>query len=174
MELTSRVHHALAARVNNLVISDPLGALPEFLGGPEACSASVGNIPGAIEPRCEPFTGMRDRPATTGIGHNLARKHSFGASARQRQAFRLPPAPVVPTRRHEARRPILITRNEASSEWSEVFPRATCTVALVDRPTHRAEIIEIQAESYRLKESEERADVEAKARKAEPTQPQRA
>lgn len=72
----------------------------------------------------------------------------------------------IVTRRHEARKPILITTNKPFSEWSEVFPHATCTVTLVDRLTHRAEIIEIQAESYRLKESKERREAKAKARKA--------
>jgi hypothetical protein len=52
-------------------------------------------------------------------------------------------------------------------------PHATCTVTLVDRLTHRAEIIEIEAESYRLKESKERREAKAKARKAKASQPQR-
>jgi len=43
-------------------------------------------------------------------------------------------------------------------------------VTLVDRLTHRAEIIEIQAESYRLKESKERREAKAKARKAKAPQ----
>lgn len=80
----------------------------------------------------------------------------------------------IVTRRHEARKPILITTNKPFSEWSEVFPHATCTVTLVDRLTHRAEIIEIQADSYRLKESKERREAKAKARKAKVTQPKKA
>ena len=76
----------------------------------------------------------------------------------------------IVTRRHEARKPILMTTNKAFSEWTEVFPHATCTVTLVDRLTHRAEIIEIQADSYRLKESKERREAKAKARKAKSTQ----
>jgi DNA replication protein DnaC len=79
----------------------------------------------------------------------------------------------IVTRRHEARRPILITTNKPFSEWNEVFPHATCTVTLVDRLTHRAEIIEIDAESYRLKESKERREAKAKARKAKASQPKR-
>lgn len=80
----------------------------------------------------------------------------------------------IVTRRHEARKPILITTNKPFSEWSEVFPHATCTVTLVDRLTHRAEIIEIQAESYRLKESKERREAKAKARKAKAPPPAKA
>jgi DNA replication protein DnaC len=60
---------------------------------------------------------------------------------------------------------------KALSDWTEVFPHATCTVTLVDRLTHRAEIIEIQADSYRLKESKERREAKAKARKAKATHP---
>jgi hypothetical protein len=37
-----------------------------------------------------------------------------------------------------------------------VFPHAACTVTLVDRLVHRAEIIEIEGASYRLKEAKER------------------
>jgi len=51
----------------------------------------------------------------------------------------------------------LITTNRPFSEWGEVFPNASCVVSLVDRLVHNAEIIPIEAESYRLKEAKERA-----------------
>ena len=55
--------------------------------------------------------------------------------------------------------PMLVVSNETTnkpfSEWSEVFPHAACVVTLVDRLIHRAEVIEIDAESYRLKEAKE-------------------
>jgi len=63
----------------------------------------------------------------------------------------------VVTRRYEAGRSILVSTNKAFSEWPTVFPHAACTVTLVDRLVHRAEIIEIEGESYRLKEAKERA-----------------
>ena len=64
----------------------------------------------------------------------------------------------VVTRRYEdGHKPTLITTNKAFSEWSEVFPNATCVVTLVDRLVHRSEIVSIQGESYRLKEAKERA-----------------
>ena len=47
--------------------------------------------------------------------------------------------------------------NRPFSEWGEVFPNASCVVSLVDRLVHNAEIIPIEAESYRLKEAKERA-----------------
>ncbi len=61
----------------------------------------------------------------------------------------------VVTRRYDAERAIMLTTNKPFSEWSEVFPHAACTVTLVDRLVHRAEVIEVAAESYRLKEAKE-------------------
>ena len=42
------------------------------------------------------------------------------------------------------------------------------TVTLVDRLIHRSEIIEIEGESYRLKEAKELKDAKAKSRKENP------
>jgi DNA replication protein DnaC len=63
----------------------------------------------------------------------------------------------VVTRRYDAHKPIVLSTNKAFSEWSEVFPHAACTVTLVDRLVHRSEIIEIEGDSYRLKEAKERS-----------------
>ena len=48
----------------------------------------------------------------------------------------------------------------------EVFPNAACVVSLVDRLVHRAEVIAIEGESYRVKEARERAEQRAKKRSA--------
>ncbi|MGC4070369.1 MAG: ATP-binding protein [Polyangiaceae bacterium] len=72
----------------------------------------------------------------------------------------------VVTRRYEAQKPILVTTNKAFNEWSEVFPHAACTVTLVDRLIHRAEIIEIEGASYRLKEAKERKAEKTKSRRS--------
>jgi DNA replication protein DnaC len=61
----------------------------------------------------------------------------------------------VVTRRHDAQKPVLLSTNKPFTEWSEVFPHAACVVTLVDRLIHRAEVIEVHAESYRLKEAKE-------------------
>jgi len=61
----------------------------------------------------------------------------------------------VVTRRYDTQKPVLLSTNKAFSEWSEVFPHAACVVTLVDRLIHRAEVIDIEAESYRLKEAKE-------------------
>lgn len=64
----------------------------------------------------------------------------------------------VVSRRHAASKPILLSTNLAFTDWPTVFPHATCTIALVDRLTHRADIIKIEGQSWRRKESKERND----------------
>jgi DNA replication protein DnaC len=51
----------------------------------------------------------------------------------------------------------LVTTNRPFSEWNETFPSASCVVSLIDRLIHRAEIVQIEGESYRLKEAKEHA-----------------
>ncbi|MBI5480288.1 MAG: ATP-binding protein [Deltaproteobacteria bacterium] len=58
------------------------------------------------------------------------------------------------TRRHE-RRSTIVTTNLAFAEWHTVFPNAACATALIDRLTHRAEILAIEGESYRKREAEQ-------------------
>jgi DNA replication protein DnaC len=72
----------------------------------------------------------------------------------------------VITRRYQLRRPVVLTTNKSFREWNEVFPNATCVVALVDRLVHRSEILSIDGESYRLKEARERAARRAGERSA--------
>lgn len=62
----------------------------------------------------------------------------------------------VITRRYEGPRSIVLSTNKPFAEWSEVFPHAACTVTLIDRLLHRAEIIDISGDSYRFKEAKER------------------
>ena len=62
----------------------------------------------------------------------------------------------VVSRRHAAKRPTVLSTNLAFKEWGTVFPNATCTVALVDRLTHRADVIRIEGKSWRRKEAMER------------------
>jgi len=75
----------------------------------------------------------------------------------------------IVTRRHDAEKPVLISTNKAFNDWNEVFPHAACTVTLVDRLIHRSEIIEIEGESYRLKEAKERKAAKVKSRKEKST-----
>lgn len=72
----------------------------------------------------------------------------------------------VVTRRYEAHKPILLSTNKAFTEWNEVFPHAACVVTLVDRLVHRAEVIDIEADSYRLKEAKELRSQRSKLRRS--------
>lgn len=62
----------------------------------------------------------------------------------------------VVNRRYESGRPIVVTTNRSFTEWGELFPSATCVVPLVDRLVHHCEIVEIDGESYRLREARQR------------------
>jgi DNA replication protein DnaC len=57
------------------------------------------------------------------------------------------------SRRH-ARRSTVVTTNLAFKQWSTVFPGAACVGALVDRFSHQCHPIDIDAESWRNKESQ--------------------
>lgn len=63
----------------------------------------------------------------------------------------------VVNRRYEQGRSIVITTNRAFQDWADLFPNATCVVPLVERLVHKSDIIDIDGESYRLKEARERA-----------------
>ncbi len=71
----------------------------------------------------------------------------------------------VVSRRYE-KRATVITTNKPFAEWGEVFPNATCVVTIVDRLVHRCEVVNLDGESYRLKESKEAASQRAKKRAA--------
>jgi DNA replication protein DnaC len=69
------------------------------------------------------------------------------------------------SRRYE-QKSTLITTNRPFAEWREVFPNAACVVSLVDRLVHKAEIIALDGESYRLKEAKELSEQRAQRRRA--------
>jgi DNA replication protein DnaC len=51
---------------------------------------------------------------------------------------------------------IIVTSNLPFSEWAQVFGNERMTGALLDRLTHHSHILEINGESYRLKEAKKR------------------
>jgi DNA replication protein DnaC len=52
---------------------------------------------------------------------------------------------------------IVVTTNKPFGEWNAIFPSASCVVSLIDRLVHNSEILNIEADSYRLKESQEKS-----------------
>lgn len=70
----------------------------------------------------------------------------------------------VISRRHE-KKSTLVTTNKPFNEWGESFANASCLVSIIDRLVHHAEIITIDAASFRLKDSEEEAAKRRQARK---------
>lgn len=67
----------------------------------------------------------------------------------------------VVSRRYE-KKSLVVTTNLAFKDWSTIFPSAVCATALVERVIHHADVVTIEGESYRLRESES----DAKARRA--------
>lgn len=61
----------------------------------------------------------------------------------------------VVTRRYQ-KVATVITTNKPFTQWHEIFPNASCVVTLIDRLTHQAEVVQIEADSYRLKEARAR------------------
>jgi DNA replication protein DnaC len=74
----------------------------------------------------------------------------------------------IVSRRYEEKS-TLITTNRPFAEWNQVFPNAACVVSLIDRLVHHAEILAIEAESYRLKEAKEHSEQRRKQRAARKT-----
>jgi len=60
----------------------------------------------------------------------------------------------VINRRYE-RKPIIVTTNRPFKEWNEVFPNATCIITMLDRLLHHADVMVIEGDSYRVRESEQ-------------------
>ncbi|HEY6399538.1 MAG TPA: IS21-like element helper ATPase IstB [Solirubrobacteraceae bacterium] len=69
----------------------------------------------------------------------------------------------VISRRYE-KKSLVLTTNLAFADWHTVFPSATCATALVERVVHHADIVKIDGESYRLRESKQDADTRSARR----------
>ena len=75
----------------------------------------------------------------------------------------------VVTRRYDKGKSIVLSTNKPFAEWPTVFPNAGCVVTLVDRLIHRAEVVTLDADSYRLHEAKTRAERRRKSTKAAST-----
>jgi DNA replication protein DnaC len=51
------------------------------------------------------------------------------------------------------KKPLVLTTNLPFKQWPTIFPGAGCTVALIDRVVHHAEVITVEGDSYRLREA---------------------
>jgi DNA replication protein DnaC len=71
----------------------------------------------------------------------------------------------VVSRRYE-NKSLVLTTNLAFADWHTIFPSATCATALVERVVHHADIVKIDGESYRLRESQQAADTRGASRRA--------
>jgi len=71
----------------------------------------------------------------------------------------------VVSRRYE-KKSLVLTTNLAFAEWHTIFPSATCATALIERVVHHADIVKIEGESYRLRESELAANTRRDSRRA--------
>lgn len=74
----------------------------------------------------------------------------------------------VINRRYQEK-PIILTTNKIFTEWGSMFPSSTCVVTMVDRLIHKAEVLKIEADSYRVKEAKEREDRRRAKRAKKPT-----
>jgi DNA replication protein DnaC len=62
----------------------------------------------------------------------------------------------VVSRRYQ-KKSLVLTTNLAFRDWHTIFPTATCATALVERVVHHADVVNIEGESYRLREAERNA-----------------
>lgn len=49
----------------------------------------------------------------------------------------------------------MITTTKSFTEWRDIFPNATSVVSIIDRLLHHSEIVNLEGQSYRLKESKD-------------------
>jgi DNA replication protein DnaC len=71
----------------------------------------------------------------------------------------------VISRRYE-KKSLVLTTNLAFAEWHTIFPTATCATALIERVVHHADVVKIEGESYRLRESEREATARRTSRRS--------
>ena len=69
----------------------------------------------------------------------------------------------VVSRRYE-KKSLIMTTNLVFKDWHSIFPTATCAHALIERVVHHADVVKIEGNSYRLRESEDAANSRASGR----------
>jgi DNA replication protein DnaC len=74
----------------------------------------------------------------------------------------------VVSRRYE-KKSIVVTSNLAFADWNTIFPNAACATALIERLIHHSDIITIEGDSYRARESNAEASKRRAARRSKAT-----
>jgi DNA replication protein DnaC len=67
------------------------------------------------------------------------------------------------------KKPLVLTTNLHFSHWPNIFPGAACTIALIDRVVHHADIIPIEGKSYRLRDATENKKKRSRSRRKRKT-----
>lgn len=160
--MTTRAYICLRVRrANNARLARPVAAAILATGAVVAPVDVLVNLTAYVK-----WVNGQRRPHTAA----LLEDRRGGAREDVRTALRAA-APMPGKRRatHRARgyekKPLVLTTNLAFADWHTVFPSATCATALVERVVHHADIVKIEGESYRLRESQLDADKRGASRR---------
>jgi DNA replication protein DnaC len=58
----------------------------------------------------------------------------------------------IVAKRYDRRKPLIVTSNKSWSAWGDILPDQVMTAAILDRLLHRSITLNIQGESYRLRQ----------------------
>lgn len=56
------------------------------------------------------------------------------------------------------KRSLVLTTNQAFSDWPTIFPNASCATALIDRVIHHCDLVTIEGDSFRRREAQSSLD----------------
>jgi DNA replication protein DnaC len=109
-----------------------------------ACHDLVGRFRKAV--RCDRV----DRLLTTMLRPKLLILDEIGYTPRDRSEATF--LFEVVAKRYDRRKPMVVTSNKSWGAWGDILPDQVMTAAILDRLLHRSVTINIQGESYRLRE----------------------
>ena len=151
------------SQAENLILLGPNGVGKSMLAQNLCYQAILHGIPALFTTASALLSDLTERQTTHSLQHRLrhyARPKLLCIDEVGYLSYDARAADLlfeVITRRYQ-RVSTIVSTNKPFTEWHEIFQSATSVVTLLDRLTHNAEIVQIEGESYRLKESRERAD----------------